>query len=82
MKLHACTYHCQVSWGEVGIWVACENSCFSLLLATVDILQGGTSATQRQKFHTDDIKSVRNPDISADWTMKSLQGCQNVLKYM
>ena len=33
-----------------------------------DVSQGGTSATQRQKFHTDDVKSVRNPVISADWT--------------
>ena len=30
--------------------------------------QAGTSATQRQKFHTDEVKSVRNPVISADWT--------------
>ena len=28
----------------------------------------GTSATQGQKFHTDDVKSVRNPVINADWT--------------
>ena len=33
-----------------------------------DVSQGGTSATQRQKFHTDDVKSVRNAVISADWT--------------
>ena len=25
--------------------LACENSCFSSLLATGDVLQGGTSAT-------------------------------------
>ena len=35
---------------------------------TRDVSRGGTSATQRQKFHTDDVKSVRNPVISADWT--------------
>ena len=30
-----------------------------------DILRGGTSATHRQKFHTDDAKSVQNPVRSA-----------------
>ena len=33
-----------------------------------DILQEGTSATQWQKFHNDDIKSVLNSVRSADWT--------------
>ena len=35
-----------------------------------DISQGGTSAAQRQKFHTDDIKSVQNPVISTDWMLE------------
>ena len=35
-----------------SIWLACENSRFSSLLAAWDISRGGTSATQRQKFHT------------------------------
>ena len=48
--------------------VACENSRFSSLFAAEDVSRGGTSATQRQKFHTDDVKSVPNPVISADWT--------------
>ena len=34
--------------------LACENIRFSLLFATGDVSRGGTSATQRQKFHTDD----------------------------
>ena len=34
--------------------VACENIRFSLLFAAGDVSRGGTSATQRQKFHTDD----------------------------
>ena len=38
------------------------------LLAAGDVWRGGKSSTQRQKFHTDDVKSVRNPVISADWT--------------
>ena len=33
-----------------------------------DVSRGGASATQRQKFRPDDVKSVRNPVISADWT--------------
>ena len=35
--------------------LACENSRFSSLLATWDVSRGGTSATQRQKFHTNDV---------------------------
>ena len=35
-------------------WLACENIRFSLLFAARDVSHGGTSATQRQKFHTDD----------------------------
>ena len=46
--------------------IACENSRFSSLLVAGDVSRGGTSATQCQKFHTDDVKSVRNPVISAD----------------
>ena len=34
--------------------VACENIRFSSLFAAGDISRGGTSATQRQKFYTDD----------------------------
>ena len=34
--------------------VACENIPFSSLFAAGDVSRGGTSATQRQKFHTDD----------------------------
>ena len=35
-------------------WVACENIRFSSLFAAGDVSREGTSATQRQKFHTDD----------------------------
>ena len=38
--------------------LACENIRFSSLFAAGDVSRGGTSATQRQKFHTDDVKSV------------------------
>ena len=34
--------------------VACENIRFSLLFAAGDVSRGGASATQWQKFHTDD----------------------------
>ena len=34
--------------------VACENIRFSSLFAAGDVSRVGTSATQRQKFHTDD----------------------------
>ena len=48
--------------------LACENIRFSSLFVAGDVSRGGTSATQRQKFHTDDVKSVRNPVRSADWS--------------
>ena len=35
-------------------YVACENIRFSSLFAAGDVSRGGTSATQQQKFHTDD----------------------------
>ena len=33
-----------------------------------DVSRGGTSATERQKFHTDDAKSVQNPVRSVNWS--------------
>ena len=50
--------------------VSWENSRISSLLSAGDVSRGGTSATQQQKFHTDDVKSVWNPVISADWMME------------
>ena len=46
--------------------IACENIRFSSLFAAGDVSRGGTSATQR--LHNDDVKSVRNPVRSADWS--------------
>ena len=41
--------------------LACEYSRLSLLLAARDVSLGGTSAPQRQKFHTDDVNQrLRN----------------------
>ena len=37
-----------------GIFKACENIRFSSLFAAGNVSRGGTSATQRQKLHTDD----------------------------
>ena len=47
--------------------IACGNCHLSTLFAAEDVSRGGMSVTQQQKFYTDDIKSVRNPDRSADW---------------
>jgi len=52
--------------------LACEKIRFSSLFVAGDVSRGGTSATQRQKFHTDDVKSVRNPVRSADWSTEQL----------
>ena len=40
------------------VTVACENVRFSSYIVARDVSRGGTSATQRQKFHTDDVKYV------------------------
>ena len=48
--------------------VAFENIRFSTLFAARDVSRGGTSATQPQKFHTDDVKYVQNPVRSPDWS--------------
>ena len=45
--------------------VACENIRFSSLFVAEDVSRGGTSATQRQKFHTDDaIQCLHNKSSS------------------
>ena len=43
-----------------GVELACENSHFSSLLTAGNVLRGGMSATQCQKFHTDDINQCLN----------------------
>ena len=54
--LHFCRSRCRrlrrCLSSELG--VACENIRFSSLFVAGDVSRGGTSATQRQKFHTDD----------------------------
>ena len=52
--------------------LACENIRFSSLFAAGDVSRGGTSVTQRQTFHTDDVKSVRNQVRSAGWSTEQL----------
>ena len=54
------------------LFLACENIRFSSLFVAEDVSRGGTSATQRQKFHTDDVKSVQNPVRRADWSTEQL----------
>ena len=41
----------------------------ALLLAAKNVSPGGTSAPQRQKFHTDDVKSVQNLVSRSDWSI-------------
>ena len=46
-------------------FLACENIRFSSLFAAGDVSRGGTSATQRQKFHSDDaIQCLHNKSSS------------------
>ena len=49
----------------VTAWLACENIRFSSLFAAIDVLREGTSATQWQKFHTDDtVQCLHNKSSS------------------
>ena len=48
--------------------IAFENIRFSSLFAAEDVSHKGTSATQQQKFHTDDVTYVQNPVRSPDWS--------------
>ena len=52
----------------IRLLLACENIRFSALFAAGDVSRGGMPATPRHKFHTDDVKSVRDPIRSADWS--------------
>ena len=63
----ATSCHCLT---EAAFVLACENIRFSTLLAAGNVLRGGTSAIHRQKFHMDEVKSVRNPVRRADWSTK------------
>ena len=45
--------------------LACKNIRFSSLFAAGDVSQGGTSATQRQKFHTDDAIQCLHNEFSS-----------------
>ena len=40
---------------DIGERIACEYSCFSLLLVAKVVSPEGSSATQQQKFHTDGV---------------------------
>ena len=54
--------------------VACGNIRFSSLFAAGDVLRGGTSASQRQKFHTDDV----NHTIESSKNMENTMGQNNL----
>ena len=56
--MHTCvkfTLTSQIKWRHYASKVACENSRFSSFFAAGYVSRGGTSATQQQKFHTDDV---------------------------
>ena len=59
-------------------WLSLWKHPFLLALSS----RGGTSATQRQKFHTDDVKSVRNPVRSADWSRETSPAAKSEEKRM
>jgi len=44
-----------IAYYPVAFRLACENSGVSSLFAAGDVSHEGTCATQRQKFHTDDV---------------------------
>ena len=49
-------------------YLARENSRLASVLAARDVSPWETSAPQRQKFHSDDVKSVQNLVRSSDWS--------------
>ena len=51
-----------------GEFLACKNSILSSPLSAWDVSPGENSEPQRQKFHTDDVKSVLNLVRSSDWS--------------
>ena len=56
---------------ESGPWTRSKVGVHGPLvhvLSSPDVSRRGTSATQRQKFDTDDVKSIWNPVRSADWS--------------
>ena len=53
---------------QVVIQASLRKHPFLLALRHWDVSRGGPSATQRPKFHTDDVKSVRNLVRSTDWS--------------
>ena len=68
-SIHSVYLHESNYWQFSTIWwLACENRRLSSLFATGDVSRGGTSGSQRQIFHTDVVKSLRNPVRSADWS--------------
>ena len=51
--------------------LACENIRFSLLFAAGDVLCGEMSVTQRQKFHTDDVKQCLKNNSGSNGVSKA-----------
>ena len=56
---------CQYEKRKINKFVACENIRFSWLFAAGNVSRGGTSATQRQKFHTDDANQCLHNKASS-----------------
>ena len=48
--------------------ISLRKQPFLLALRRGDVARGGTSVITRQKFHTDEVKYLQNPVMSADWT--------------
>ena len=63
-----------------GRKIACKNSCFSLLFAAGVVSHGGTSATQWQKFYTDDgNQCLHNKSCSHGVPIAKLFNCTFLL---
>ena len=50
---------------NVTVFLACENIRFSSLFAPGDVSPGGTSATQRHEFHTDDVNQCLHNEFGS-----------------
>ena len=65
---------CKETWGslKVNLKLLCASSILSYGYKALKVKCVCASATQRQKFHTDNVKSVRNPVRSADLSKQQL----------
>ena len=67
-------YICTHQKTQFKLEIICENDRFSSLFAAEDVSRGITSATQPQKFRTDDVKLFTNDRQKTKGNTKGHEG--------